>query len=344
MKKPILSFILIILIFCALLCGCGKMEPVSKTDIALDTIVSITIYDVDSNVSSEQNLGDLSITEKQEIAYSLIEQSINLTKHYEKLFSAYDEESDIYKINHGNGQPVLVDITTIELVEKGIEFSKLSDGAFDITCGALNELWHISDNTKDIPSKEEIATALETIDYNNIVIDKSASTIALKNPDTHIDLGAVAKGYIADELKKYLVENGVSSGMINLGGNVLMIGGKLDDNALIVGKKHFGNFNVGIAKPFSPEEICYTVSDKDKSVVTSGNYQRYFEKDGKIYHHIMDLSTGYPSDSGISSATVISDKSLEGDALSTICFILGKDKGEAFINAYNPDIKVHWEE
>lgn len=335
--KKLLTFITLIILL-VIACGCSNNEPHSITDIALDTVVSITIYHIDENA-----LTDNGIRDNSEYAKQLLTDSLNMTKEYEKLFSPYIEESDIYKINHAESNPIIVDITTLELIEKGIEYSKLSDGCFDITCGALNELWHIKDNDGYIPSDDEIKEALSTIDYNLISLDNNNCTVTLNNPDTHIDLGAIAKGYIADKIKDYLVENGVDSAIINLGGNVLMIGGKYQDS-LFLSDKRYTDFTIGIPKPFHADEICKTFTLQNKSVVTSGNYQRFFEKDGIIYHHIMNLKTGYPARAGISSASIICDESVDGDALSTICFILGEKEGKEFLDKLPFEVDSFWVE
>ena len=156
-----------------------------------------------------------------------------------------------------------------------------------------------------------------TTDGNNDNRD-SSNKVTLKTNDTAIELGAIAKGYIADRLKDYLVSQNVKSAIINLGGNVLCIGGKPDDSS----------FKIGIQKPFADRSETIAVMDiKDKSVVSSGVYERCFEKNGTLYHHLLNPKTGYPYNNGLIAVTIISDQSVDGDALSTTCFALGLEDG-----------------
>ena len=146
----------------------------------------------------------------------------------------------------------------------------------------------------------------------------------MSDPYAKIDLGGIAKGYIADQVKNYLVEEGIEHAYINLGGNILTLGGKTDDS----------NFRIGIQKPFAEDGTVMAVLPvSDKSIVSSGNYERYFKKDGKIYHHILDPSTGYPIENNLNQVTIISDKSVDGDALSTTCYALGLDEGLKLIQS-----------
>ena len=210
---------------------------------------------------------------------------------------------------------------TIKLIKKGIYYSEMSDGAFDITIAPVSSLWDFKAETPSVPSPEAIAEAVSHVNYENIIIRDN--TVKLADPQAGIDLGAIAKGYIADRIKDYLEEEGVRHAMINLGGNVLAMGSKLDGS----------DYNIGIQKPFDETgEPITSVKISDKSVVTSGIYQRYFKADGKIYHHILDPNTGYPCENNLYSVTILTDSSLTADALSTTCFLLGYDRGMKLIN------------
>ena len=166
------------------------------------------------------------------------------------------------------------------------------------------------------------------VNYENISVNDS--TVTLADPEAKIDLGGIAKGFVADKIKSYMVQTGVTSAIINLGGNIVTIGGK----------KNSGNFNIGIQKPFgSSEEYSAIVKGSNLSIVTSGSYERYFKQDGKIYHHILDTKTGYPVDNRLLSVTIISEDSLSGDALSTSCFALGLKKGMRLIEN-TPEIEA----
>ena len=167
-----------------------------------------------------------------------------------------------------------------------------------------------------------MANACTHVNYQNIQIE--GNTVTLTDPQTQIDLGGIAKGYIADRLKEYLLSEGVEHALINLGGNTLAVGTKYDGSP----------FRIGIQKPFSEKnEVITAVEITDRSVVSSGIYQRYFEKDGRIYHHILNPDTGYPYENNLLQVTIISDQSVDGDALSTCCFALGLKDGSKLIES-----------
>lgn len=283
-------------------CTAASQEPISKTGFYFNTVITITLYDT-----------------KQE---ELLEDCFSLAGTYEKMFSATIDSSDISKINQANGQPVVVSDETIQLLQKGLEYGALSEGRFDITIGKLSSLWNFSENEGVVPDASDIAEAVSAIDYRNVKID--GNQVSLANPDAAIDLGGIAKGYIADQMKEYLVEQGVTSGTINLGGNVLVIGKKTNDMP----------FNIGIQKPFDPEgSSMAVVKINDMTVVSSGVYERCFTADDKLYHHILDTSTGYPYDNGLLGVSIICRDSVDGDGLSTTCFSLGLDKGMELVES-----------
>lgn len=287
-----------------LLSGCSGLpreRSQTYTDTLFDTVISVQIFDsVDEDV--------LKGCEK-------------LCKKYDSMFSNKIEDSEISRINSAGGNPVEVSKETIKLIKKGIYYSEMSDGAFDITIAPVSSLWDFKAETPSVPSPEAIAEAVSHVNYENIIIRDN--TVKLADPQAGIDLGAIAKGYIADRIKDYLEEEGVRHAMINLGGNVLAMGSKLDGS----------DYNIGIQKPFDETgEPITSVKISYKSVVTSGIYQRYFKADGKIYHHILDPNTGYPCENNLYSVTILTDSSLTADALSTTCFLLGYDRGMKLIN------------
>ena len=218
---------------------------------------------------------------------------------------------------------------TLELLEIALKYARLSDGLVDPAIGSLSRLWNFgSGNREIVPSKQQIEEALTHVDYHSIIIN--GNQVTLKDPLTRVELGFIAKGYIGDKLKEYLISRGVTSALINLGGNVVAVGNKPDGSL----------FRIGIQKPFaSPGTAALTLDISDLSVVSSGNYERYFEKDGKLYHHILSPKTGYPSLSGLSQVTVLSDASVDGDALSTLCFILGYEKALSVLESF-PEVRA----
>ncbi len=275
------------------LCSCKQeSKPLSSTQIMMDTVVTITVYDSNQEV---------------------LNGAIALCKEYDALFNRYNENSDIYRINSSKGKAVSVSPETREIIDIAASVSEKSDGMFDITVAALVDLWDVM-NATTAPKKEEIDAHLNRVDYKKVKLDGTTVTLP---QDMSIDLGGIAKGYIADKIKAYLQENGVTKAVINLGGNVM-----------VMGQEGTLPYSVQVQKPFGKAgESVLTLIINNKTAVTSGVYQRYFEENGKLYHHIIDTKTGHPTDNGIYSVTVIADSSAKADALSTACLSLGIEKG-----------------
>lgn len=287
--------------------GCGSEEPVSKTSYYLDTICQIDIYSMD-----------------EEAANDAIQGAFKLCSEYEKLLSKTMEGSDIWNINHAEGKAVKVDDKTIEVIEKGIYYGDLSKGRFDITIGKVTDLWDFHAEEPKVPDAEDISDALSHVNYKAIAID--GNKVKLNDPDAQIDLGGIAKGYICDKVSEYLASQGVESGVVSLGGNIAAIG-------LKNGKD---KWKIGIERPYSDRtEIVGLVEAEDMTVVTSGVYERCFEQDGKVYHHILDIDNGYPVENEVESVSIISalGKSVDCDGLSTICLALGVEEGKALIES-----------
>lgn len=301
LKKKFLILICIILLTITGLMGCSKAkEPISKSGFYFDTVIMITLYDK---------------------AYEeYLDGCLQLAGTYENLFSATKEGSDISKLNAAKGETVTLNPETIVLLKKGIYYSNVSNGGFDITLGALSSLWNFGHNEGTVPSKEAIATAVSSIGYQGIKIE--GNDVTLSNPDTRIDLGAIAKGYIADRMKEYLNKKGVTSGLINLGGNVLSVGPKENGEP----------YTIGIQKPFEKEGTALgAVSITEETVVSSGTYERNFTTDGVFYHHLLNPKTGYPYENDLTGVTIICKNSVDGDGLSTTCFSLGLEEGMKLI-------------
>lgn len=285
-------------------------EPISGTAFKLNTVISVKIYD-----STD---------------HSLIDEAFALCDKYEALFSRTMESSELYQLNQGtlpqedNGYAISPE--TADLISKGLEYGHLSEGSFDIAIEPISSLWDFTSEEKVIPTDEALAEALPLVNYQDVTL--TDNHIQFQKEGMGLDLGAIAKGYIADRMKDFLVSKGVKSAIINLGGNVLCIGEKPDGTP----------FQVGIQKPFADRsETIATIGISDKSVVSSGIYERFFEKDGEFYHHILNPATGYPYDNSLVAVTIISDKSVDGDGLSTSCFALGLEKGMELINSL-PDV------
>lgn len=247
----------------------------------------------------------------------LLLRAIDLCGEYEKLLSRTVEGSDIWKINHGGGKPVTVSDSAAELMRLALEVCEKSGGALDITIAPAVDLWDFKSGKAVLPAGADIAEAMDRVDYTKVTLEGNTVTVP---EGMEIDLGAVAKGYIADKAAEFLAESGVESAVLNFGGNVIAMGSKPDGSG----------WNIGIQDPGEATgESMAVLEVRDCSVVTSGVYQRGFDLDGVRYHHILDPATGWPVQNGIASVTIVADSSALGDALSTACFIMGRE-GLAF--------------
>ena len=255
--------------------------------------------------------------------------------------SAFKEYSDVAGVNRNAGiRPHQVSDETYTVLKKAVEYCKLTEGAFDPTIRPLVNIWNKGIRQELVPDDGLIKEKLPLVNFKDILFDDENKTVMLKNKGQEIDLGSIAKGYAADRARDIFIRHKLKSALIDLGGNIYTLGGKPDDTA----------WNVGIQNPFKPRgEYLGILKVKNKSVVTSGNYEKYFTSDGRRYHHIIDPRTGYPSKSRIISATIISDNSLDGDGLSTGIYILGAEKSIELIETLDnidailvtEDRKVH---
>ncbi len=240
----------------------------------------------------------------------------------EKEISVYKPESVIYKYNHAEaGEKIKSTENVSEIIEKSIYINEITDGAFDITVYPLCELWNVK-NASVPPSDKEINKCLEAVSNSKIEITDG---YLIKQENTMLDLGGIAKGYLSDKIRTMMNDYGIKKGIINLGGNVVTIGEKKNDTP----------WNIGIADPHEPNEAITSVAVTDENVITSGAYQRYFEYENKIYHHIISPYTGYPAESGLSSVTICGTDGTLCDGLSTAVFILGGEKGGELVKKLN---------
>ena len=302
--------ITILLIFSLSLTGCRSYghnphRQLGVDGFYFDTICTLVAVDAQNTDELQEALDQLAV--------------------YESYFSNTLPDSDISKINAAPvGTPVKVHPETLELLRIAKNYGVESDGAFDMTIGALSAIWNFKEFDGTLPSDESVQSALATVDYSSVELDEKNCTVTRTLEGSVIDLGGIAKGYAADKLAEYLRARGICEhGFISLGGNIVTL--NEDDTWPTV---------VGIEKPFGEdgEAIC-RLHAVNKSVVTSGTYQRYFEYDGVIYHHLLDTTTGYPIQNGLTSVTIVNDSSVDGDALSTYCFALGLEDGLAYVNA-----------
>ena len=259
-----------------------------------------------------------------------LESAVKTCERFESLFSRTLPGSQIHRINTAGGKPVTVDPEVAAFIAAALAYCERSGGLFDITMGGVVELWGFSEQT--VPERSAVAEALRHVDYRGIHVEQAR--VWLDDPHARIDLGGIAKGYIADEIARQLKSDSVASGIVNLGGNVIVLGGKPDGSA----------WRVGLRTPVSSlaqdgEGHFASVLVRDCSVVTSGIYERSFTREHTLYHHILDPKTGFPATSDLLSASIISKRSLDADGYSTALIIMGLDKALDFV-ASNDDIEA----
>jgi thiamine biosynthesis lipoprotein len=242
------------------------------------------------------------------------------------VMSANQDDTDLDAVNKNAGlQPVAVHRELLDVLEEARRYAELSEGAFDPTIGPLVNLWGIGGENPRVPGEDEIREALSLVDWRDLVIDREAGTAFLRRPGQALDLGAIAKGYAADQAAAILSVRGKNRrAIIDLGGNILAIGERPKNES----------WRIGVQNPLDERgEYLGVLRVKNKSVVTSGIYERYFEENGERYHHILSTANGYPVQNGLLSVTIVADRSIDADALSTAAFALGLEKGRALIEA-----------
>lgn len=302
----IITVLISIIMSAVIFTGCSRKitnDPITRTGFYFDTVIQITLYD--------------------ESKVSCIDECFALAEKYENLLSPTVENSDLWNINHSDGNPVAVSDETAALLHTALSYCELTGGRIDITIEPVNGLWDFHTNKEaNIPSDADIEEALTHVDYHALQIE--GNTVTLTDPKAEITLGFIAKGYIADRMKEYLLSRDVKNAIIDLGGNLLAVGSKPDGTA----------FSFGVQNPFDAHGTPITVlSVYDRSLVSSGVYERCFYLNDKLYHHILNTSTGYPIENNLLGVTVLSDSSTVGDALSTTCFVLGAEEGMALIES-----------
>lgn len=297
MKRILAAFLLLLC-----LVGCTPQPKSYTADFfAMDTFMSITAYGED-----EQAAQDTAVQLEQRI--NALEPALSRTR----------EDSDLYRLNHADGAACEVSEDTYAAIEAAVQFAEWTGGAFDPTMAPLTDLWGINTDHAHVPAQTEIDAALTHVGYQNIEL-LGNNQVRLLN-GAQLDLGGIGKGFATDEAAAML--DGTQGVLATLGGNI----GAYGENP----NRDSGNWVIGIADPDDNAAFIATVEVCGLSVVTSGDYERYFEQDGKRYHHIFDPATGYPADSGLRSVTVIDESSTRADALTTALFVMGLEEGMAF--------------
>lgn len=303
-KELVLGMLIILLTFT----GCSNTnEKYSKEGFALGTFISLTIY---SDQKVDDEVFDGIFNELNKIEATL---TINA-----------DVNSEIEQINAAAGkEAVVVSDETFYVLKTAYDYTKKTEGKFDITVGALVKLWNIGFDNAKVPTVEEINNSLQNVGINEVNLNEEAHSVKLERAGMLMDLGGIAKGYAADRIAHILMDQGYERALINLGGNVLCMGVKPDGRA----------FKVGIRDPKGPPtSYLGIVTVQDNSVVTSGVYERSFVEGGVTYHHILDTVTGYPVNNNLESISIITKKSIDADALSTGVFSMGLEIGFDFVS------------
>lgn len=253
---------------------------------------------------------------------SLASRVFRLIKQQENLFTVNRPHSEVMTINHAAGShPVVVSPPVYELIKRAKAVSLLEDSLFNFTIGPVVKRWKIGFSGHSVPAASDLQSLLALTNPHDVVLDDAARSVFLQHAGMEIDLGAIAKGYIADVVRDFLLAEQVPHGLINLGGNVQTLGAS--------GEQGWG---IGLKKPFAAEDaLLGVIHVSNKSVVTSGIYERYFELDGRRYHHILDPKTGYPLDNELQSVTVISEDSIDGDIYTTLLYGMGVEKSLEYL-------------
>lgn len=307
-KKNLNKKSLIAIILCAVIVfGIVSYDFISgrssceKTSVAMGTVVTVKLF----------GFGAKNDLDKIETEINGLENSV---------LSWRKEGSDVYRINKGSGTQVSVSPDTVKIIGQCIDISDDCGGVFDITIGNVTKLWDFGGNNQRLPSDDEIKTALGSVGYKNVSI--SGNAVQIKKGQS-LDLGAVGKGFVCDKIKELLDKGRTKSAVVSVGGSLLIYGNR--------------TFSVGIINPDNDKQSMGTLKLKDTCVSTSGNYEKYFEQDGKRYHHILNAITGYPATSEFKSVTVVCESGLISDALSTVCYIAGYRKSVEILKKFDAE-------
>lgn len=286
-------------------CAGHRTTVESKTDFVLDTACTITVYGGAPK--------------------GTLERAFAVLKHVNRTMTIDGKDSELIDVNRAAGEhPVKISGETYRVIKDGLRYSNLTRGAFDITVGPLVKLWAIGRGGDTVPPEPKIRHALSLVNHSDVVLNDADHSVFLTRKGMVIDLGGIAKGYAGQAVDELLSKAGVKHAIIDLGGNIIALGTKVDGSL----------WRIGIQDPNRARgNYIGVVSVENKAVVTSGKYERYFIYKGKRYHHILSTKTGYPVENGISSVTIISSNSTTADALSTSLFLLGVQKGISLIDS-----------
>lgn len=284
------------------------MEQSQKEIFAMDTYMTVTAYG----------------KEAEEAAEAAIEEIERL----DLLLSTGDDDSEISSLNQKGEGTVSEDV--VKLLKEAATLHRSTEGAFDISIYPMMEIWGFPTGNYQIPTKKELQELLLKVDGSKVNWDEKSKRVSFGIEGMKIDLGGIAKGYTSSRIMDLWEEYGITSGMVNLGGNVQVLGSKVDGSA----------WKVGIQNPTDETSYLGVLSIQNKAVITSGGYERYFEEDGKTYHHILDPATGYPAENGLMSVTIVSENGTLADGLSTALFVMGREKALEYWQEHSDEFDV----
>lgn len=329
--KNIKCLLAVCLYASALLVGCGQKTDSKTADKSETSSESAQNQSEDIQEASRDVFAMdtyMTVTAYGEKAQDAVDAAEAEIERLDTLLSTGNAGSEIVKLNEQKSATLSEDGGY--LVKRALELNKETDGAFDIAIYPVMEAWGFPIQNFRVPSADELTGLLKHVDAAKISYDKDTREISFEDDQMKIDLGGIAKGYTSSRIMDIFKENGITSGLVNLGGNVQALGTKTDGS----------NWRVAVQSPDDTEDYLGVLSIRDKAVITSGGYERYFEQDGVTYHHIIDPKTGYPAENGLVSVTIVSSDGTLADGLSTSLFIMGEEKAAEFWKAHSNEFEA----
>lgn len=320
-RWSLVAGLILVMLVCCAACrlNTAQFKELSDEKFLMDTLIQITVFSTDEQSGKEA----------LEKAFAEFERISDLTNRFPAEGTDAAAASDVIRINKNAGiKPVQVSADTLNIVQRSLYYAQASGGAFDITIGPVMDLWGFGQDVQRVPSDEQIQKALSLVDYRRVIVDPEQATVYLPIPGMSLDFGGVAKGYATEKAVQVLQDSGIKHAIINAGGNVYALGARPDGSL----------WRVGVRDPRDPNGLLAILSVKDTSVVTSGDYERYFEEGGVRYSHLIDPATGKQA-RDLMQTTVVTQSSTDADIINKPLFVLGRRDGMSFAGGL-PDVGV----
>lgn len=332
MRRKYIVMAMLLCMGAAALSGCGQESTDTEESSTAESTESETTEASDEAASDEEATKQvfamdtyMSLTAYGENAQEAVDEAAAEIERLDALLSTGEETSEVAQINANGGGTLSED--TEYLLQRSIELYEDTDGLFDIAIYPVMCAWGFPTQEYTVPDASELQQLLTLTDVSKINYDEDNASVSFDVDGMQIDFGGIAKGYTSTRIMEIYKENGVTSGLANLGGNVQVLGTKTDGS----------QWRVAIQSPSDDEDYLGILSTEDKAVITSGGYERYFEQGGVTYHHIIDPRTGYPADSGLVSVTIVTEDGTLADGLSTSLFIMGEETAAEFWRAHSDE-------